>query len=125
MKKDILYTKKTKIITFLLITIFVFQGQFLLAQKTQTNTSTFIEYNGSVVDISTKKALIFADLNVKGTNISTITNSEGEFLLKIPKDITNKIVVVSYLGYESLDFLLYQIMKKIKLKLLWSLQLHN
>ncbi len=106
MKKDNLYTKKTKVITFLLISVFVFQGQFLLAQKNQTNTLTFIEYNGSVVDISTKKALIFADLNVKGTNISTITNSEGEFLLKIPKDITNKIVVVSYLGYESLDFLL-------------------
>ena len=106
MKKDILYIKKTKIITFLLITIFVFQGQFLLAQKNQSNTSTFIEFNGSVVDISTKEALMFADLNVKGTNISTITNSEGEFLLKIPKDISNKIVVVSYLGYESLDFLL-------------------
>lgn len=103
---------------FLSITLFISKSEFTQAQITESETSDFIEYKGSVKDISTKKALIFADLNVKGTNISTITNSEGEFLLKIPNDITNKIVIVSYLGYESLDFLLPNNAKdKIKIAL--------
>jgi len=103
---------------FLSLTLFILKSEFAQAQITESKTADFSEYKGSVKDISTKNALIFADLNVKGTNISTITNSEGEFLLKIPNDIKNKIVIVSYLGYESLDFLLPNNAKdKIKIAL--------
>lgn len=61
----------------------------------------FKQYKGEVFDESSKKPLVFATLSVEGTNISTITNTEGDFLLKIPEDITDGIVVVSFLGYKS------------------------
>ena len=92
-----------KLILFSLI-VFLFFGQNGLAQNEQS--SSFTEYKGSVIDITNKDKLIFADLIVKGTNISTITNSEGEFILKVPNNVDNKIVIVSYLGYESVEFLL-------------------
>lgn len=61
----------------------------------------FNQYQGEVVDESTNRPLVFATLSVEGTNISTITNTEGNFLLKVPKDITNANVIVSFLGYKS------------------------
>ncbi len=61
----------------------------------------FKQYKGEVIDQSTKKPLIFATLALEGTNISTITNTEGEFLLKVPESNTASNVIVSFLGYES------------------------
>lgn len=52
------------------------------------------------MDAANKKPLVFATLTIEGTNISTITNTEGEFALKVPKDITEGNVVVSFLGYK-------------------------
>ncbi len=106
MKKELHYSKKSAIIALISFTFLFFISLNVAAQITDTDADSFSEYKGSVIDISNKKALTFADLNVKGSNISTITNSEGEFLLKIPKNINNKVVIVSYLGYESLEFLL-------------------
>ena len=102
MKKVHSLTKKRLFFYTLSLTLFLFVHHNFYAQDTQT----FEEYKGSVIDLSTKKAIVFADLNIKGTNISTITNSEGEFLLKVPSDIENKVIIVSHLGYEQLEILL-------------------
>ena len=44
----------------------------------------------------------YAVLSVEKTNISTVTNADGEFLLKVPKSDMDKNVLVSFLGYENL-----------------------
>jgi hypothetical protein len=54
-----------------------------------------------VVDSKSKKALIFASLTVSETNISTVTNTQGEFLLKVPKKFSDHSVIISFLGYTS------------------------
>ena len=59
------------------------------------------QYKGKVIDSDTKKPLIFASLAIEDTNISTVTNTEGDFLLKIPKDITSKNITISFLGYKT------------------------
>lgn len=59
------------------------------------------EYSGDVKEASSNKSLVFATLAVEGTNISTITNTEGNFLLKVPKEHINKNLVVSFLGYKT------------------------
>ena len=59
----------------------------------------FKQYKGEVVDARNNNPLIFATLAVEGTNISTITNTEGDFLLKIPKSITSGTLLVSFIGY--------------------------
>jgi hypothetical protein len=58
------------------------------------------EYKGKVVNKS-GDALTAAYLAVEGTNISTVTNSDGEFSLKIPGTIENAKITISHLGYES------------------------
>lgn len=58
------------------------------------------EYKGKVVN-SSGDPLNSAFLSVEGTNISTVTNSDGIFSLKIPVDMQNVSVTVSHLGYRS------------------------
>jgi hypothetical protein len=60
------------------------------------------EYTGIVVDRKTGTPLEFANFLVVGTNISIVSNKEGEFLLKIPKEISNAKVKVSYMGYKDM-----------------------
>ncbi|NNE33351.1 MAG: carboxypeptidase-like regulatory domain-containing protein [Winogradskyella sp.] len=59
------------------------------------------EFTGNVVDIRTNKALESVSLNVNDTNISTITNSEGEFILKVPNKHLDSKVMVALLGYNT------------------------
>ncbi|MDN3492616.1 carboxypeptidase-like regulatory domain-containing protein [Winogradskyella bathintestinalis] len=61
----------------------------------------FNVYNGTIVDGQTNKALEAVSLNINGTNISTITNSEGEFTLKVPSSYTDSKVAVSLLDYNT------------------------
>ena len=65
----------------------------------QQQITAFKQYKGEVVDSQSKSPLIFATVSLEGTNISTVTNTEGEFLLKIPEDTTEGNVLVSFLGY--------------------------
>ncbi|WP_406684086.1 carboxypeptidase-like regulatory domain-containing protein [Seonamhaeicola sp. MEBiC1930] len=101
---------------YLLITVCVFfisETNSLLAQ----NISNYIEIKGTVVDQSTKDKLVFSDIIVKGTNISTITNVDGEFLLKIPQNHLEGILVISHLGYEKKEIEIPSIKGKIKISL--------
>ena len=63
--------------------------------------NNFTEYNGKVVDYKSGKALSSVSLNVNYSNISTVTNSEGEFVLKVPKAFLDSKVIISSLGYNT------------------------
>ena len=67
----------------------------------QQTSNTFTEYKGKVVNSDNGNALAGAYLSVENSNISTVTNSDGEFSLKIPQDLENVNVLVSYLGFQS------------------------
>ena len=60
---------------------------------------TYKEFRGVVVDRDSKDRLAFATLFVNDTQISTITNTEGEFLLKVPNEFLNRKISISFLGY--------------------------
>lgn len=76
----------------------------LIASTPQSNlrdSITFTQYKGKVVDSKSKKELTFATLSILGTNIAGVTNSEGEFSIKVPKNNSNAGLMVSYLGYKN------------------------
>ena len=82
----------------ILIILLVTSGGSLCAQEVN-----YKEYSGEILDSDTKKPLVFATLTVEGSNISTITNTEGEFSLKIPNGNTALNVVISFLGYKTIQ----------------------
>lgn len=65
------------------------------------------EISGKILDENSKAILVFTDIVVDGTNIGTVTNSSGEFSLKVPYKHLNSKLVITHLGYErkSLDII--------------------
>jgi len=69
--------------------------------KPQIDSTDFVVFKGLVVDLHTGSPLAFASILLKGTNISTVTNTEGSFSLKVPKDIKRGFMEISFLGYKT------------------------
>lgn len=61
----------------------------------------FVEYKGEVVNARNGKGISSAYLALNNSNISTITNSDGEFSLKVPEDLIEATVTISVLGFQS------------------------
>ena len=78
-------------------------------QNYQQQAQNYLEYKGKIIDSSNKKVLPFAHLRVEGTNISTVSNAEGEFLIKIPEELKDKKLIISYIGYKNAEFPFYQL----------------
>jgi hypothetical protein len=66
-----------------------------------TDSSSFKQYKGSILDSKTKDELNFASITVAGTTISTISNSEGKFSIKVPTEKQNSSLSISFLGYKN------------------------
>jgi hypothetical protein len=73
------------------------------------DSSKFTVIKGKIIDYSTRKTIAYTNIYLKGTNIGTISNSEGEFLLKIPISKSNYPIRISYMGYKSQDLTIDQI----------------
>ncbi|MEZ5069765.1 MAG: carboxypeptidase-like regulatory domain-containing protein [Bacteroidales bacterium] len=56
---------------------------------------------GQVVDARNGKPLEFATLALDRSPLGTITNQNGEFVLKIPASLPQPVLIVSYMGYKS------------------------
>ncbi|MBQ4821060.1 carboxypeptidase-like regulatory domain-containing protein [Aquimarina sp. MMG016] len=94
-KKSIFFYKNhlTSLLLFFLIIGYSINSQ------AQDDTS-YNEYKGKIVNSENNKPLVSSSISVNGTNISTVTNDEGEFLLKVPKTMSDGRITVTYLGYK-------------------------
>lgn len=62
----------------------------------------FITLYGQVADYATGERLYYASVNLSGTSVTNVSNSEGVFSLKIPADVPQDAkVLVSHLGFRS------------------------
>jgi len=58
-----------------------------------------ITFRGKVVDYHEKESLPFASISLRKASLGTISNTDGEFVLKIPGFLLRDTVVISCLGY--------------------------
>lgn len=65
------------------------------------NAQEFYSVSGKVLDASSKRQLSYASIQLISTNISNVTNSEGNFILKVPVNLKSDTLLVSYLGYKT------------------------
>lgn len=79
-------------------TIYSFSNLSTLSIQDSIN---YTEYKGRVIDAESRKPLTAALIAINETNISTISNDEGRFLLKIPKNSSYDKITVSYLGFKN------------------------
>ncbi len=71
--------------------------------QAQQDSIQYRSFQGKVVDVQTRNPIIFASIFLSGTNIGTVSNSEGEFLIKIPMFLENKVIGFSSIGYKNLE----------------------
>ena len=62
-----------------------------------------VEVSGKVKNSKNKKPLVNAEISIVGTNIGTVTNTDGFFSLKLPQDITSNGLKVDLIGYEGVS----------------------
>jgi len=65
------------------------------------DTIHVVSISGKVIDKKTGDPIVFASVFITGTRIGTVTNSEGEFIIKIPRLYVNKQLGISHIGYIS------------------------
>ncbi len=73
----------------------------VLPDKERNDQQTVLTFRGKVVDGETGAPLVFASVTVKETNVATITNIDGEFVIKIPEADASKNLEITFLGYRN------------------------
>ncbi len=77
--------------------------------KTYEDTTKIVSVKGKVIDNSSKKPIPYANIYLLNSNIGTISNNDGEFILKIPQNKTNQPIRISFMGYKNQDLTIDQI----------------
>ena len=72
---------------------------------------TFTTISGRILDAKTNEALPFASVYLKGRPIGTTSNTNGSFVFYIPSDLKNYPVVISMIGYRTVEKLPSQFKK--------------
>lgn len=68
--------------------------------KNSADSLNYVQYRGVVIDMDSRKPLGFATLTLEGSNLSTVANSDGEFVFKVPVLKKEGNVIFSYLGHK-------------------------
>lgn len=63
------------------------------------DTINFDTYYGQVVDAVNSRNLAFATIEAIGSNVATVSNLDGEFIIKIAKDSKVSELKISYIGF--------------------------
>jgi hypothetical protein len=86
----------------LLMTIFTISQFDVMAKKNpRQNEGDMIFISGKIKDKETGKPVTFANVYLVGTHTGTVANSDGEFLLKVPKDKAGENIGITHLGYKN------------------------
>ncbi len=91
-------TAATMILIMLVFTADIFASDSF--RKDKPGTQDYLTIKGKVVDAETGIPLVFAGVSLKESNIATVTNVDGEFLIKIPPTET-AVIEFSFLGYKN------------------------
>ena len=90
-------------VTLLILSAFTAQTIYAgtAPERKKNDQQKTLTFKGKVVDAETGTPLVFAGVAVKESNVATVTNIDGEFLIKIAETQTSRNLEVTYLGYKS------------------------
>ncbi len=70
-------------------------------EQSTEDTLAYKSYTGKILDSKTNKPVVFANVILKGTSIGTVTNADGDFLIKAPAKSDVQVIEISYIGYST------------------------
>lgn len=68
-----------------------------------------VEYKGKIVDRNGNVPLSYCNVLVEGSQQATVTNTDGEFSIKLPAGDESQILLIRYLGYQNQSVTLKQL----------------
>jgi hypothetical protein len=105
MKKDSIQSVSglQKGVALLAFMLFLGQSPFASAEDAQFNADSlqYVHCKGLVVDATSNAPLPYASILVEGTNMASVTNSDGEFTLKVPSHLKNNNILITYIGFQN------------------------
>jgi len=66
--------------------------------------STYVIVSGTLKDVKSGDKISYAAITIPGTGIGTVSNSDGEFILKVKSSLNAEFFEVSHLGYATAKF---------------------
>lgn len=67
----------------------------------RSNPSQYITLSGKIIDKMSGEPLSYANIGIFNKSLGTVSNIDGEFILKLPEKLLNDTMVVSYMGYKN------------------------
>jgi len=74
----------------------------------------YITVSGHLKDTKSGEKIVHATITVPGTNIGTVSNSEGEFILKVQNSLNAEYFEISHLSYTTTKFKISEALGKEK-----------
>jgi len=84
------------------------------ATYAQNGSDSFITVTGQLKDAKTGEKIIYASITIPNTGVGTVSNSDGEFTLKISKALNAEFFEVSHLSYTTTRFKISESLGKEK-----------
>ncbi|MBN1951880.1 MAG: carboxypeptidase-like regulatory domain-containing protein [Bacteroidales bacterium] len=72
-------------------------------EKQPNDTITYTAVTAKIIDEASKEPIVFASVFRTGQNIGTVSNSDGEFILKIPGKNPTGTISIAHIGYKNKD----------------------
>lgn len=76
---------------------------FFLSVSYATAQDRFITLSGRIADETTEEPLPLVSIYLKNKPIGTSSNTNGSFIFHIPSELKNQPVIISMIGYESIE----------------------
>ncbi len=105
---------KTLIHNVLRLSIIIFFLSSYGSAIAQNDNDSFLTITGVLKDAQTHDKIIYATITVPGTGIGTVSNSDGEFILKVSKASNIDVFEVSHLSYTTTRFKISESLGKEK-----------
>jgi hypothetical protein len=92
--------KKLALVTYLVLAFQLFSGWAVA--NAFGGDDQVITLKAKLIEKETNKPIVFANVFLANTNIGTVSNSDGEFILKVPGNHQNDEINISYMGFKSM-----------------------
>lgn len=73
------------------------------------NEEAVTTIRGKVIDQKTEKPLVFASVLIQNSGVGTVSNNEGEFILKVPESLKGNMIRFSFMGYKPIAYKLSEL----------------
>ncbi len=90
----------------------ILSGADFSGRKTGTNDSIpYFTYSGKITDSETNEPVAFANVYLEGSSIGTVSNLDGEFIIKVPSAMEEERLNISFVGYKTYEISLEDLKK--------------